>query len=97
VPTDRTDLKRRRNRRTNTGEEVPIALFAVKAVADGVALQFAGLSVGAGPDHKAAMLFISRSTEPFRVRDLPELHEKQQIELARSLIVSGFLVPLSDN
>jgi lysine-specific demethylase/histidyl-hydroxylase NO66 len=68
----------------------------VKAVVGGVALQFASLSVGAGPDHEAAMLFISRSTEPFRVRDLPELGEKQQIELARSLIVTGFLVRLSD-
>ena len=68
----------------------------VKAVANGVALQFATLSIDAGPNHKAAMLFISNSTEPFRVRDLPELGAKQQIELVRSLIVSGFLVRLSD-
>jgi hypothetical protein len=66
----------------------------VKAVADGVTLQFATLSIGAGPDHEAAMLFISKSTEPFRICDLPELNAKQQIELARSLIVSGFLVRL---
>jgi hypothetical protein len=52
--------------------------------------------VGAGPDHKAAMEFVSRSTEPFRVGDMPELSERQQIELARSLIVSGFLVRLED-
>jgi ribosomal protein L16 Arg81 hydroxylase len=69
----------------------------VKTVADGVALQFASLSIGAGPDHEAAMLFISRTNEPFRVSDLPELGEKQQIELARSLIVSGFLVRVSDD
>jgi ribosomal protein L16 Arg81 hydroxylase len=69
----------------------------VKAVADGVALQFATLSIGAGPDHEAAMLFISKSTGPFRICDLPELSAKQQIELARSLIVSGFLVRLSDD
>jgi ribosomal protein L16 Arg81 hydroxylase len=69
----------------------------VKAVADGVELQFATLSIGASPDHKAAMLFISKSTEPFRICDLPELSAKQQIELARSLIVSGFLVRLSDD
>jgi ribosomal protein L16 Arg81 hydroxylase len=68
----------------------------VKAVANGVALQFATLSIDAGPNHKAAMLFISNSAEPFRVRDLPELGAKQQIELVRSLIVSGFLVRLSD-
>ena len=68
----------------------------VKTVADGVALEFASLSISAAADHEAAMLFILRTNEPFRVRDLPELGEKQQIELARSLIVTGFLVPLSD-
>ncbi|MGO9926603.1 MAG: cupin domain-containing protein [Mycobacterium sp.] len=66
----------------------------VKAVAGGVALQFASLSINAAPDHKAAMVFVSGSTEPFRVRDLPALRAEQQIELARSLIVSGFLVRL---
>ncbi len=69
----------------------------VKAVADGIALQFASLSVGSSPDHKAAMLFISSSTEPFRVCDLPRLRAEQQIELARKLIVSGFLVRMSDD
>ncbi len=69
----------------------------VKPVADGVALQFASLSITAGPDHEAAMLFISKSTEPFRIGDLPGLDAKQQIGLARSLIVSGFLVRLPDN
>jgi len=68
----------------------------VKAVAGGVALQFATLSINAGADHEAAMLFISRSAEPFRVCDLPGLRAEQQIELARKLIVSGFLVRLSD-
>ena len=69
---------------------------SVKAEPGGVTLQFASLSVGAGPDHKAAMDFVSRSTEPFRVGDLPELSARQQIELTRSLIVSGFLVRLED-
>jgi len=69
---------------------------SVKAEPGGVTLQFASLSVDAGPDHKAAMEFVSRSTEPFRVGDMPELSERQQIELARSLIVSGFLVRLED-
>lgn len=64
----------------------------VTAVDDGVALQFAQLSINATSDHKAAMLFISGSTEPFRVRDLPGLGAAQQTELARTLIVSGFLV-----
>jgi ribosomal protein L16 Arg81 hydroxylase len=69
----------------------------VKAVAGGVALQFAKLSINAAVDHEPALLFISRSTEPFRVRDLPGLRAEQQIELARKLIVSGFLVRLSDD
>jgi hypothetical protein len=69
----------------------------VKAVADGVTLQFASMSINAGPDHKAAMQFLAKSAEPFRVRDLPGLRAEQQIELARSLLVSGFLVRLPDN
>lgn len=68
----------------------------VRAVDGGVALRFAGLSVRAGADHEAAMQFISASSGPFRVGDLPELTAQQQVELARSLIVSGFLVPVSD-
>lgn len=68
----------------------------VTAVPDRVELHFATLSVGATVDHQAAMEFISRSTEPFRVGELPGLGAQQQIELARSLIISGFLVPVSD-
>jgi bifunctional lysine-specific demethylase and histidyl-hydroxylase NO66 len=68
----------------------------VLAMAGGVALQFAQSLVSAGLDHQAAMLFVSRSTEPFRVRDLPGLSAAQQTELARTLIVDGFLVRLSD-
>lgn len=69
----------------------------VTHVPAGVALQFAQLSTNAGPDHEAAMLFLSRTTEPFRVRDLPGLNATQQTELARTLILSGFLVRLSDD
>ena len=69
----------------------------VTAVATGVALQFAQLVINAGPDHEAAMLFLSKSTEPFRVRDLPGLRAAQQTELARTLIASGFLVRLPDD
>jgi bifunctional lysine-specific demethylase and histidyl-hydroxylase NO66 len=69
----------------------------VTAVAGGVALQFAQLSISAGSDHKAAMRFVSRSTEPFRVADLPGLSAAQQTELARTLIASGFLVRLPDD
>ena len=69
----------------------------VQTVAGGVALQFAKLSINAGADHEGALLFISSSTEPFRVCDLPGLRAEQQIELARKLIVSGFLVRPSDD
>jgi len=68
----------------------------VKADTDRAELKFATLSISCGPDHKAAMLFVSKSTEPFRVHELPDLSAQQQIELARSLIVSGFLVRVSD-
>ncbi|MBV9577450.1 MAG: cupin, partial [Chloroflexi bacterium] len=61
----------------------------------GVTLQFAQVSIPASSDHKAAMLFVSGSTEPFRVGDLPGLRAAQQTELARILIVSGFLVRCS--
>jgi ribosomal protein L16 Arg81 hydroxylase len=68
----------------------------VTAVDGGVTLQFASLSITAAADHEAAMRFISSSTEPFRVGDLPGLRPAQQTDLARTLIVSGFLVRLPD-
>jgi ribosomal protein L16 Arg81 hydroxylase len=64
----------------------------VTDVNGGVTLQFAQLSIPASSDHQAAMLFVSGSTEPFRVCDLPGLRPAQQTDLARTLIVSGFLV-----
>jgi bifunctional lysine-specific demethylase and histidyl-hydroxylase NO66 len=67
----------------------------VLSVGSGVALQFGQSLVRAGRDHCAAMLFVSKSTEPFRVRDIPGLGEKEQTELARTLIVDGFLVRLA--
>lgn len=74
----------------------PLYSRVVPAV-DGVALQFAQLSISVGPDHQAAMLFLSGSTGPFRVSELPGLREAQQQELARTLIVSGFLVRLPND
>ncbi|GFG73656.1 cupin domain-containing protein [Mycobacterium botniense] len=62
----------------------------------GVALHFAQLVINAAADHHAAMSFVAKSTEPFRVCDLPGLSAAQQIELARTLITSGFLVRLPD-
>jgi bifunctional lysine-specific demethylase and histidyl-hydroxylase NO66 len=63
----------------------------VKLVDDGVTLQFASLSISAGPDHEAALRFIADSAAPFRVGDLPGLRAGQQTDLARTLIVSGLL------
>jgi bifunctional lysine-specific demethylase and histidyl-hydroxylase NO66 len=66
----------------------------VTETSDGVALHFAQLVVNAAPDHGEALHFLSKSTEPFRVCDLPGLSEAQQTELARTLIANGFLVRL---
>ena len=66
----------------------------VTETADGVALHFAQLVVSAAPDHSEALQFLSKSTEPFRVCDLPGLSEAQQTDLARTLIANGFLVRL---
>src|SRR5262249_47105641 len=52
----------------------------VLAIAGAVALQFGESLVKAGPEHRAAMQFLSKSTEPFRVRDIPGLGEEQQME-----------------
>jgi len=67
----------------------------VKTIADGVTLQFASLSINAAADHEDAMRFIAHSVEPFRVGELPGLRSDQQTDLARTLIVSGFLAPLN--
>jgi ribosomal protein L16 Arg81 hydroxylase len=69
----------------------------VTDTSDGVALHFAQLVTNAAPDHKEALQFLSKSTEPFRVCDLPGLSAAQQTELARTLIVTGFLVRLPDD
>jgi len=61
---------------------------------DSVTLHFARLTVNAGLEHKDALLFASKSTEPFRICDLPGLSTARQVELARTLIVNGFLVRL---
>ncbi len=68
----------------------------VARVDDRVVLRFAQLSVAAGADHEAAMLFLAASTEPFRVGALPGLSSAQQVGLAQTLILNGFLVRLSE-
>lgn len=69
----------------------------VVAEAGGVGLQFAQLLIKVGPEHEAAMRFVSGSAEPFRVRELPGLSGEQQTALARTLITTGFLVRLPDD
>jgi hypothetical protein len=66
----------------------------VTDIPDGVALHFAQLVINAGSGHKDALQFLSKSTEPFRICDLPGLSAAEQTELARTLIVTGFLVRL---
>jgi lysine-specific demethylase/histidyl-hydroxylase NO66 len=68
----------------------------VTELPDGVTLHFAQLTVKATPDHRDALQFVSKSTEPFRVCDLPGLTAVQRTDLARSLIINGFLVRLPD-
>jgi lysine-specific demethylase/histidyl-hydroxylase NO66 len=64
---------------------------------DGVALHFAQSVVNVAGDHKSALQFLAKSTVSFRIRDLPELSEVQRLELARTLILQGFLIRLPDD
>jgi bifunctional lysine-specific demethylase and histidyl-hydroxylase NO66 len=69
----------------------------VTDIPGGVALHFAQLVINAGSGHKDALQFLSKSTEPFRICDLPGLSAAEQTELVRTLIVTGFLVRLPDD
>jgi lysine-specific demethylase/histidyl-hydroxylase NO66 len=61
---------------------------------DAVALHFAQSVVNVTADHKSALQFLAKSTAPFQISDLPELSEVQRLELARTLIMQGFLIRL---
>jgi bifunctional lysine-specific demethylase and histidyl-hydroxylase NO66 len=69
----------------------------VTETSDAVALHFAQSVVNVTADHKIAVEFLAKSTAPFRIRDLPELSEVQRLELARTLIMQGFLIRLPDD
>jgi bifunctional lysine-specific demethylase and histidyl-hydroxylase NO66 len=69
----------------------------VTETADAVALHFAQSVVNVTADHKSALEFLAKSTAPFRIRDLPELSEVGRLELARTLIMQGFLIRLPDD
>jgi hypothetical protein len=64
----------------------------VLAIDGGVGLQFGESMVTAGDNHRAAMLFLANVSQPFRVGDIPGLPRQQQIELARKLVIDGFLI-----
>ncbi|WP_293004498.1 cupin domain-containing protein [Mycobacterium sp.] len=64
---------------------------------DEVALHFAQSVVNVPADHRDALRFLTKSTAPFRIRDLPELSEVQRLEFARTLILQGFLIRLPDD
>jgi lysine-specific demethylase/histidyl-hydroxylase NO66 len=61
---------------------------------DAVALHFAQSVVNVTADHNSALQFLAKSTAPFGIRDLPDLDGVQRLELARTLIMQGFLIRL---
>ncbi len=66
----------------------------VTETTDAAALHFAQSVVNVTADHKSALQFLAKSTAPFQISDLPELSEVQRLELARTLIMQGFLIRL---
>src|SRR3546814_16871674 len=66
----------------------------VLALGGGVGLQFAQKLVTAGANHRDAMLFLSRQSDPFKVADIPGISADEQTELARKLLVDGFMVKI---
>jgi lysine-specific demethylase/histidyl-hydroxylase NO66 len=64
----------------------------VLAIDGGVGLQFGESMVTAGDNHRAAMLFLASVSQPFRVGEIPGLPPQQQVELARKLVIDGFLI-----
>jgi ribosomal protein L16 Arg81 hydroxylase len=64
---------------------------------DQVTLHFAQSQVNAAADHKDTLQFLAESTAPFRICDLSGLDEAQRLELARALIMQGFLLRLPED
>ncbi|WIM88658.1 cupin domain-containing protein [Candidatus Mycobacterium wuenschmannii] len=63
---------------------------------DGVTLHFAQSAFNATHEHLDALRFLAKSTAPFRISDLPGLSEAQRVELARTLLLQGFLIRHTD-
>jgi ribosomal protein L16 Arg81 hydroxylase len=66
----------------------------VLALGGGVGLQFAQTLVTADASHRDAMLFLSRQRDPFQVAEIPGISAEERTELARKLLVDGFLVQM---
>ena len=66
----------------------------VLALGGGVGLQFAQTLVTADASHRDAMLFLSRQRDPFQVAEIPGISADERTELARKLLVDGFLVQM---
>jgi hypothetical protein len=64
----------------------------VMAMADGVGLQFGQSLVEAPERHRDAFLFVSKASREFKVGELPGIDTAEQIEIARKLVTSGFLI-----
>jgi hypothetical protein len=65
--------------------------------ADVVSLHFAQSAFTAPSDHGGALRYLAKSAEPFRICELPGLSDAQRIDLARTLILQGFLIRLPDD
>jgi bifunctional lysine-specific demethylase and histidyl-hydroxylase NO66 len=61
---------------------------------DAVTLHFAKSAVTSPSDHRGALHYVAKSAEPFRISELPGLSDAQRIDLARTLILQGFLLRL---
>jgi bifunctional lysine-specific demethylase and histidyl-hydroxylase NO66 len=68
----------------------------VTETADGATLHFAQSVVNAPSDHREALRYLAKSTAPFRISDIPGLAEPLRVELARTLILQGFLLRHTD-
>jgi lysine-specific demethylase/histidyl-hydroxylase NO66 len=64
---------------------------------DHVTLHFAQSQVNVAADHKNALQFLAKSTAAFRICDLPGLDEEQRLELARALLLQGFLLRVPED
>jgi bifunctional lysine-specific demethylase and histidyl-hydroxylase NO66 len=63
--------------------------------ADAVTLHFAQSAVTSPADHRDALHYLAKSSDSFRISEVPGLSDGQRIDLARTLILQGFLIRLA--